>query len=74
MRAGVDPILEFLGTVAEVALTWLPLAVFILIAYLLWRSLSFMPRVKPAEIDPESKASVSWEDIAGVDEAAAELQ
>jgi cell division protease FtsH len=74
MRAGVDWILDFLATVAEVALTWLPLAVFVLIAYLLWRTLAFMPRVKPAEIDPESKASVSWEDIAGVDEAAAELQ
>jgi cell division protease FtsH len=74
MSAGVDLILDFLGTVAEVLLTWLPLAVFVLIAYLLWRTLAFMPRVKPAEIDPESKASVSWEDIAGVDEAAAELQ
>ena len=74
MRGGVDRISDFLGTVAEVALTWLPLLVFILIAYLLWRSLAFMPRVKPAEIDPESKAAVHWEDIAGVDEAAAELQ
>jgi cell division protease FtsH len=74
MRGGVDRIFDFMGTVAEVALTWLPLLVFILIAYLLWRSLSFMPRVKPAEIDPESKAAVSWDDIAGVDEAATELQ
>jgi cell division protease FtsH len=74
MRAGVDPILDFLGTMADALLTWLPLAVFVLIAYLLWRTLAFMPRVKPAEIDPQSKAAVNWDDIAGVDEAAAELQ
>jgi cell division protease FtsH len=74
MSAGVDWILDFLGSVAEVMLTWLPLAVFVLIAYLLWRTLAFMPRVKPAEIDPQSKAAVGWADIAGVDEAAAELQ
>jgi cell division protease FtsH len=74
MRAGVDPIFDFLGTIADVLLTWLPLAVFVLIAYLLWRTLALMPRVKPAEIDPQSKAAVGWDDIAGVDEAAAELQ
>jgi cell division protease FtsH len=74
MTNGVDWIVNFLGTVADVALTWLPLLVFVLIAYLLWRTLAFMPRVKPAEIDPDSKAAVGWEDIAGVDEAAAELQ
>jgi cell division protease FtsH len=74
MTTGVDWIVNFLGTVADVALTWLPLLVFVLIAYLLWRTLAFMPRVKPAEIDPDSKAAVGWDDIAGVDEAAAELQ
>ncbi|HYY33177.1 MAG TPA: AAA family ATPase [Gaiellaceae bacterium] len=74
MEAGVDRIFNFLGTLAEAALTWLPLVFFGLIVYLLWRTLAFMPRVKPAEIDPESKSSVSWDDIAGVDEAAAELQ
>jgi cell division protease FtsH len=33
-----------------------------------------MPRVKPTEVEPDSKSSISWDDIAGVDEAAAELQ
>jgi cell division protease FtsH len=74
MSAGVDRFIDILGTAAGIFLTWLPLAVFILIAYLLWRTLALMPRVKPAEIDPESKAAVSWDDIAGVEEAAAELQ
>jgi cell division protease FtsH len=70
----VDRVVDFFGSLAEAALTWLPLVFFGLIIYLLWRTLSFMPRVKPAEIDPESKSAVRWDDIAGVDEAAAELQ
>jgi cell division protease FtsH len=73
MEAGVDWFVDFLGSLPEAALTWLPLVFFGLIIYLLWRTLAFMPRVKPAEIDPASKSSVDWEDIAGVDEAAAEL-
>src|SRR5512132_1224178 len=74
MEARVDRIVDILGSVPEAALTWLPLVFFGLIIYLLWRTLAFMPRVKPAEIDPDSKSSVDWSDIAGVDEAAAELQ
>jgi cell division protease FtsH len=74
MEAGVDRIVDILGSLPGAALTWLPLVFFGLIIYLLWRTLAFMPRVKPAEIDPDSKSSVDWDDIAGVDEAAAELQ
>src|SRR5213592_4955721 len=74
MEPGVDRFVDFMGSLAGAALTWLPLVFFGLIIYLLWRTLAFMPRVKPAEIDPESKSAVSWEDIAGVDEAASELQ
>jgi cell division protease FtsH len=70
----VDWIVDFLGAVPSIALTWLPLVFFGLIIYLLWRTLAFMPRVKPAEIEPESKLAVRWDDIAGVDEAASELQ
>src|SRR6202034_3817136 len=32
------------------------------------------PRVKPQQIKPASDQSVAWQDIAGVDEAKAELQ
>ena len=63
-----------MGDAAAFALTWLPLVFFGLIVYLLWRSLALMPRVKPTEVVPDSKSSVTWDDIAGVDEAAAELQ
>jgi cell division protease FtsH len=65
---------EFLDQVAGYALTWLPLVFFGLIIYLLWRTLQFMPRVKPAKLQPSASSSVSWGDVAGVEEAKAELQ
>src|ERR687884_1164170 len=65
---------DWLGSLAGFALTWLPLVFFGLIVYLLWRTLEMMPRVKPKLVEPTSKSSVRWDDIAGVDEAAAELQ
>ncbi|MGH3030679.1 MAG: hypothetical protein ACRDNE_07935, partial [Gaiellaceae bacterium] len=70
----MDAFLDFLGNLPQMALTWLPLVFLGLIVYLIWRTLSIMPRVKPTEVEPSSKSSVSWEDVAGVDEAAAELQ
>jgi cell division protease FtsH len=70
----VDAVVDFINAVPDFALTWFPLLFFGLIAYFLWRSLALMPRVKPAEIEPQSKSAVSWDDIAGVEDAAAELQ
>ena len=64
---------DLLDGASGVALTWLPLIFFGLIVYLIWRTLALMPRVKPNEVAPESKSSVTWADIAGVDEAEAEL-
>ena len=58
----------------EVALTWLPLVFLGLIVYLIWRTVALMPRVKPHLVDPASESSVNWDDIAGVEDAAAELQ
>ena len=40
----------------------------------LWRTLKLMPQTKPAELKPEANLEVGWEDIAGVDEAKAELR
>ena len=40
----------------------------------MWRTLKVMPRIKPQRIKPASKQQVSFADIAGVDEAKAELQ
>ncbi|MGZ4269815.1 MAG: ATP-dependent metallopeptidase FtsH/Yme1/Tma family protein [Solirubrobacteraceae bacterium] len=40
----------------------------------LFRTMKLMPQTKPVQIRPEANLEVSWEDIAGVDEAKAELQ
>src|SRR5205085_6850954 len=55
-------------------LTWLPLVFFGLIIWLLWRTVQLMPRVKPKLVAPQSKTSVTWHEVAGLEEAKAELQ
>src|SRR5947207_8512082 len=55
-------------------LTWLPLVFFAIVVYLLWRTVQLMPRVKPKLVTPHSKTAVRWEEVAGLDEAKAELQ
>jgi cell division protease FtsH len=40
----------------------------------LWRTLKLMPQTKPVQLKPEANLEVGWEDIAGVDEAKAELR
>ena len=58
------------------ALNWSPVVMMLFFAaliYLMWRTLKVMPRTKPQQIRPASKGSVSFGDIAGVDEAKAEL-
>jgi len=47
---------------------------FTAIIFILWRTLKVMPKVKPQQIKPSSKQAVTFADIAGVDEAKAELQ
>ncbi len=59
------------------AYDWSPVVMilfFIALLYLLWRTLKVMPRVKPQQIKPASDQSVSFADIAGVDDAKGELQ
>jgi cell division protease FtsH len=65
---------SFFDSVKEGILTWLPLVFFGLLVYLVWRTLAIMPRVKPTVVEPSSKSSVTWDDVAGVDEVRAELQ
>src|SRR6187397_2085117 len=72
--AGMPNVGEFLDQVGNYALTWLPLVFFGLIIYLLWRTLQYMPRVKPPKLEASASSSVSWADVAGVDEAKAELR
>jgi cell division protease FtsH len=68
------PLADWVDSLQNGILTWLPLLFFGVFAWLLWRMVALMPRVKPQVVEPTSKSSVSWDDIAGVDEAAAELQ
>src|SRR5690242_19100919 len=63
-------------SVTDFATTWLPLAFFailVLTAWLLWKTVGMMPRVKPQHQNAKSKSSVSWDDVAGVEEVRAEL-
>jgi cell division protease FtsH len=53
---------------------WAPLVFMALICFVLFRTMKLMPRIKPQQIKPEAKSSVSWADVAGADEAKAELQ
>src|SRR6476469_1600622 len=68
---------SFGSFVRDFAVTWLPVAFFFLmvfVVYLLWRTVKLMPRVKPTEITPGSSSSVTWDEVAGLDEAKHELQ
>ena len=61
---------------ADFATTWLPLAFFgilVITAWLLWRTVGMMPRIRPTHMDAGSKSQVTWSDVAGVEEVRAEL-
>jgi cell division protease FtsH len=65
---------ELLRAVGDVAFVWLPIIMFALIIYLLWRSLALMPRVKTTHVKPSSRSAVTWDEVAGLDEAKKELR
>ena len=73
----MPPVATLREIVQEFALTWLPVLFFLLmcmIVFLLWRTVRVMPRVKPMEVSRDSDTSVTWADVAGLDEAKEELQ
>ncbi len=55
-------------------ITWLPIIFFGIIIWLLLRTMQYMPRVKPAQVERDTTDAVSWTDVAGVDEAKEELE
>jgi cell division protease FtsH len=72
----VEMVGDFFHSLADFATTWLPLAFFailVLTAWLLWRTVGMMPRVKPTHTDTKSKSAVTWDDVAGVEEVRGEL-
>jgi cell division protease FtsH len=67
---------DFFHNLSDFATTWLPLAFFailVLTAYLLWKTVGMMPRVRPQHLDSRAKSHVTWADVAGVEEVRAEL-
>jgi cell division protease FtsH len=61
---------------ADFATTWLPLAFFgilVITAWLLWKTVGMMPRIRPTHLDSGAKSQVTWSDVAGVEEVRAEL-
>ena len=54
--------------------TWVPIIFMGLLVFFIWRTLKLMPKTKPKEIAPDSASSIEWSEVAGADEAKAELQ
>jgi cell division protease FtsH len=68
------PLGSLMHDIGQGVLTWLPIAFFAILVFLIWRTIQMMPRVRPNLTAPNSKASVSFSDVAGVEDAKAELQ
>ena len=54
-------------------ITWAPIIFMGLLVFFIWRTMKLMPRTKPQQIEPESASSIGWAEVAGADEAKAEL-
>jgi cell division protease FtsH len=64
----------FWDDLSNFALTWGPLIFMGAIVVLIGMTMRFMPRTKPQEIKPDTSSSIRWDDVAGADEAKAELR
>src|SRR5689334_17828445 len=53
---------------------WAPIAFMGLICIVLWRTMKLMPRTAPQQLKPDAASGVGWAEVAGADEAKAELQ
>src|SRR6266540_229612 len=69
----LNAVFDFVQGLPNFALLWGPLFFFAVIVYLLWRTVQLMPRIKPQAIEPHSRSSVVWEDVAGLEEVKEEL-
>ncbi len=75
--AAAAPHTSIVQQIQTQAYNWSPVLMILFFAallYVMWRTLKVMPRVKPQQIKPSSDQSVTFADIAGVDEAKAELE
>jgi cell division protease FtsH len=67
----------FIASFSDLLRNWLPGATILFMismVALLGLVMRTLPRTKPQEIKPDSDSSVGWDDIAGVEDARAELQ
>ncbi|HEY8107858.1 MAG TPA: AAA family ATPase [Gaiellaceae bacterium] len=67
---------NWLHSAADFATTWLPLAFFLLVAFMawvLWKTVGMMPRTSPATMAKGTRSQVGWDDVAGVEEVRGEL-
>jgi cell division protease FtsH len=53
---------------------WLPIFLMALLVFAVFGLLRLMPRTRPEEIKPDTTPSIGWDEIAGADEAKAELR
>jgi cell division protease FtsH len=76
MGASMGAVHHFFAVLRDFIVNWWPLLLFLfymLLLWILWRLLQVMPRVKPASTVDDATSTIAWSDIAGADEAKAEL-
>src|SRR5581483_8904050 len=67
---------QWLHDFLNFATTWLPvffILILALTAWLLWRMVGMMPRIKPVNLARKSSDETTWADVAGVEEVRGEL-
>src|SRR5213596_3247785 len=72
---GVD-LHSYMVMLRDFVVNWWPLlglTFYCVLLYIFWRMLQLMPRVKPATVMVDPRTAIEWSDIAGADEAKAEL-
>jgi len=68
---------SFISQLQTDATSWIPLATILFMVAmvaLISKTMTLMPKTKPQEIKPASDMAVGWADIAGVEDAKAELE
>src|SRR5437773_8756655 len=72
---GVD-LHSYMVALRDFVVNWWPLlglTFYCVLLYIFWRMMQLRPRVKPAPVIVDPRTAIEWSDIAGADEAKAEL-
>ena len=64
---------DLLDHIRVIIILWGPPLLLGILVYLMWRLVKMMPRTSPSELKPDAESIVRWHDVAGVEEAKAEL-